>query len=343
MQQQLPVDAIDVISGARTISPDRLEFLAINIKQVGLIHPISVYENAAVPGRYNVISGRTRLSAVKMLGWPVIDAQISALGEIEREMAELGENLCRTDYTPIEKAHATHRYAELLAAAVPGLKEHIESHTRMTLEQDGQKAAQEAAAQDLASQPSPIAAVAKRTGRSKRSVQADITRAKAFTDAEQTVLRDRGLSGSRIDQVRKLKDPDRLGVMNLLGAGMTFSGAMSDVLGDRYVDDGEDDDPIADDQFLADCSARNQSNKTRFDADALLYRKIQKARVAFAKAIGWGGTKTKIHELGLYGRRLSFLLDAKHPRDWIHCPQCVRGQIKGGVCNTCKGGGYQLG
>ncbi len=123
-----------------------------------------------------------------------------------------------------------------------------------------------------------------------------------------------------------------------LERGLTENGFVVDI-----CSDGEDDDPISDEDFLASCRARGQSNKVRFDADALLYRKIQKLRLDFAKRIGWEATKAKVGEMGPYARRLMLFLEAKHPRDWLHCSQCVHGQTKTGICNACKGGGYILG
>ncbi len=305
---QIAVDSIDIISGARVVDPADQDMLTLNIKAVGLLHPISVCANQAVAGRYNMISGRNRLSAVKTLEWPLIDAIVKTYSEAQAMMAELGENLCRSDYTVIERADAVKRYADLVAATYPGLKEHLQSHARQDANLREGKKKKAAADADLAAQPSPVDVVAGKLGTTPRRVY------------------------------------DKVAAINLIASGMSYAQAMTDVLGDAYTDDGEDDDPISDEDFLASCPARKHASKIRFDADALLYRRIQKQRVAFSKRIGWAATKGKVAEMGVYTRRLMLFLEAKHPRDWLHCPNCVHGQAKGGsVCQYCKGGGYQLG
>ncbi len=341
---QIAVDSIDIISGARVVDPADQDMLTLNIKAVGLLHPISVCANQAVAGRYNMISGRNRLSAVKTLEWPLIDAIVKTYSEAQAMMAELGENLCRSDYTVIERADAVKRYADLVAATYPGLKEHLQSHARQDANLREGKKKKAAADADLAAQPSPVDVVAGKLGTTPRRVYEQIQLAGQFTDEEKVVLRDRKLSAQRLNAMAKLPSEDKVAAINLIASGMSYAQAMTDVLGDAYTDDGEDDDPISDEDFLASCPARKHASKIRFDADALLYRRIQKQRVAFSKRIGWAATKGKVAEMGVYTRRLMLFLEAKHPRDWLHCPNCVHGQAKGGsVCQYCKGGGYQLG
>ncbi len=349
---QIPVDSIDITSGFRHVDPAKIDLLALSIKSNGLFNPILVVENTEVRGRYFMVAGRNRLNAVKnKLGWQNIEGTVKQLTEIDRQLVELGENLCRSDYTPIEHATATARFASLYAAAHPEVKDYLENvrdkQTRNLKRGESAPAKAEAAAETaLANAPTPTKAVAKQFGVTTRKVERDIKRATAFTDEEKVVLADRKLTGRRLDELVAIPDrADTAQVINLLGAGMAFESAMKEVLGDRYVggEDDDEEDPLSDEQFLAGCPAREKANRSRFDADALFYRAIQKQKLQFGKSIGWSAIKAKIGEMGIYARRLLLFFDAKHPRDWLTCPNCRMGVNQGGECKTCKGGGYLLG
>ncbi len=342
---QVPVDSIDIVSGDRVEDPDQLDFLAMSVKSVGLLHPPVVMENPLVPGRHTMISGRRRLNVVKnLLKWQMIEVSIRTLSEVQIEMIETGENLCRLDYTAIERADAMKRYVALHSAAHPEVREYMEKVKANDKNLRQFKAAENEAEKPKDLPAGPIEAVAAKFGKAESTIRKSVKRAEAFTTEEKAVLRDRKLSNARLDALTKVAPAEKVVAINLLAAGMDYTEAMKEAVGDKFVDDGEDDDPIADEEFLASCPARKQSNKTKFDADALLYRAIQKQKIAFAKSIAWGGMKTKVGDGGSYMRRLMFFMETKHPRDWLHCGQCVQGLIKGGAtCGTCRGGGYVIG
>ncbi len=130
--------------------------------------------------------------------------------------------------------------------------------------------------------------------------------------------------------------------MNLIAAQMDYGEAMREVLGDRF--EGEADPEISDDEFLASCPIRKRVNTAKFDSDALLYRKLQKERIAFSRDIGWGKMRVIVANRGIYFRRLTLFLEAKHPREWVTCGRCVKGiNTEHQECSHCKGGGYQIG
>ena len=86
--------------------------LSLNIKNEGLIQPITV--RLLADGAYELIAGERRLRAVKLLGWPTIEAKI--LREVDDQKAaelSLVENLQRVDLNPIEEAQGFFKLQEM--------------------------------------------------------------------------------------------------------------------------------------------------------------------------------------------------------------------------------------
>jgi len=90
-----------------------LEELKTSINTHGLMQPIEVAPRE--DGSYELIFGLRRLEAVKELGWKTIPAVVRQRSEIERQMAEVAENVHRLPYGSKEKALAIAKYARLAA------------------------------------------------------------------------------------------------------------------------------------------------------------------------------------------------------------------------------------
>jgi ParB/RepB/Spo0J family partition protein len=85
--------------------------LASSIAEAGLINPLLVEE---VNGKYNLVAGERRLSAVKALGWEQVPVTIfTALSTSRRELIELHENVKRKDLSWQENVKAVQKYASL--------------------------------------------------------------------------------------------------------------------------------------------------------------------------------------------------------------------------------------
>jgi len=98
--QKIPVDKIGMGRyQARTSKVEEgLEDLADNIKKLGLINPITVFQKD--DGNYELITGQRRFLAIKdILGWKMIPARILPFepGETAAKALSLSENLFRAD------------------------------------------------------------------------------------------------------------------------------------------------------------------------------------------------------------------------------------------------------
>lgn len=90
------IDDIKVNAGRREAESRDVQELADNISQVGLLNPITVTPD------HTLIAGRHRLEAAKLLGWTEIECTVCEVNGLLAELAEIDENMVRTNLSPIE-------------------------------------------------------------------------------------------------------------------------------------------------------------------------------------------------------------------------------------------------
>ena len=83
--------------------PD-IEGLAASIAAEGLIEPIIITASVETPGKFTVVAGHRRLTAVRSLGLPTISALILDADVNRRLKLALIENIQREDMNPLDKA-----------------------------------------------------------------------------------------------------------------------------------------------------------------------------------------------------------------------------------------------
>ncbi len=90
--------------------------LAASITTVGLLNPITVTKGL------RLVAGYHRLQACRSLGWKVIPAVVLAGNDLDAALAEVDENLFRTELTVLERAEYLKRRKELYEAKYPSTK-----------------------------------------------------------------------------------------------------------------------------------------------------------------------------------------------------------------------------
>ncbi|GHV34463.1 chromosome partitioning protein ParB [Bacteroidia bacterium] len=85
----------------KDFSQDKIDELAANIKQVGIIQAITVRK---IGNKYQIISGERRFRAAQQADLTTIPAYIRVASDIETLVMAISENLQRTDLNPIELA-----------------------------------------------------------------------------------------------------------------------------------------------------------------------------------------------------------------------------------------------
>ena len=98
---KVKINEIKVNPGRRPANLDGINELARSISEVGLLNPITIDQE------HILVAGLHRLEAAKMLGWTEIECNVCTLDALQTELAEIDENVVRTELSVIE-------YGELL-------------------------------------------------------------------------------------------------------------------------------------------------------------------------------------------------------------------------------------
>lgn len=163
---RLPIESIVVRAGRKVRRS--VDDLAASIREVGLLNPITVDADNAL------ISGLHRLEACRLLGWHEIPVNVMGLDGKRSRLAEIDENLCRSEMTALERG-------ELLAERKV-LYEEMHPETKKGV-------AGGVARQGSASETVSFAAdAAAKTGLSRRSVEQSVQVAKAISPEAKAVI-----------------------------------------------------------------------------------------------------------------------------------------------------------
>ncbi len=129
----IPIENIVVGKRLRQIRQESVDVLAQSIRDVGQMNPILVTpildDEGQETGRFRLIAGNHRLEACKRLGMKEIAVTITTGSEMEMRLAEIDENLCRSELTHLELAeHLAERkllyemkYPETKNGGAPGM------------------------------------------------------------------------------------------------------------------------------------------------------------------------------------------------------------------------------
>ncbi len=118
---ETPISEIAVGARRRTVNRQKVAELAESIQDIGLLNPVSV--NRA-EGGYLLIAGLHRLEAAKVAGWATIPATLVTLGDLDAELAEIDENLIRSELSVLEKGDHLTRREEILSAKLQRAPSH---------------------------------------------------------------------------------------------------------------------------------------------------------------------------------------------------------------------------
>ena len=95
---KIPVNEIRVRPGRRDATAEAVKALAGSMAESGLMNPITV------DAGHSLIAGLHRLEAVKLLGWTEVECTVCELDGLHAELAEIDENLIRTNCSDLELA-----------------------------------------------------------------------------------------------------------------------------------------------------------------------------------------------------------------------------------------------
>lgn len=110
---KLNINTIHIKERKRSVNDQKLGELAASIAEIGLLNPVTVRANNS---HYELVAGLHRLKACELLGWDTIDAQVFEGDDTEAELAEIDENLRRSDLNDLQQSQHLSRREEILKA-----------------------------------------------------------------------------------------------------------------------------------------------------------------------------------------------------------------------------------
>lgn len=205
--ERVDIELVEVGRRLRDASPVTIEALAQSIREVGLLHPLTVYRRQIIRGAssvegYGLISGANRLEACRSIGMKEIDVNVVDLSELERQIAECDENLLGPTLTPSDRAMFTRRRKEAYEALHPEAKLGATGVGRDKVRQVGE-------ANDPADRFT--ADTAKATGQSERSVQRDAERGEKVSEEALALVKGTALdTGVYLDKLKRVARDDQV-------------------------------------------------------------------------------------------------------------------------------------
>lgn len=121
---ECPLDRIDLpeTQPRRHFDDERLQELAISIREKGLIQPLVVRREGE---RYRLIAGERRLRAARLAGLATLPVVVKDVAPEETFELALVENIQREDLNPIEEAEAYARLVEIRSYSQQQLAERV--------------------------------------------------------------------------------------------------------------------------------------------------------------------------------------------------------------------------
>lgn len=197
----------DIIIGDRKRELGDISQLAQSIKEIGLINPITILPDGTL------VAGRHRLAACASIKWEEIDVSIAQLDQLHAELAEIDENLIRSELTWTEQDKQLKRRKEIYEALHP--------ETKHVTERGGPGRGHKTS--DIVSPvltPSFAEDVSAKTGVSTRTVERSIQRAEAFTDEQMDLLEQADVTKTEATKIAQLPQPEREEAIKLVSRGI---------------------------------------------------------------------------------------------------------------------------
>jgi ParB-like chromosome segregation protein Spo0J len=169
--ERLAIEAIDVPEGRRTLNDVVVDAIAESMKVVGLRQPITV-RHFSNRSQYELVTGAHRHGAAIRLKWTEIDCFVAAEDDVDAELWEFDENLCRAELSEAEETELLLKRKEVY--------ERIHPETKKGGDRRSAKA--KSKSQDATSVDPPVAAfidaTAKQTGKNRATVARKVQRGK---------------------------------------------------------------------------------------------------------------------------------------------------------------------
>lgn len=191
LRTSVPVDRVEVGFRLRAVDQSKVDAIKASIAEIGLQSPITVRAKPDADGWWQLVAGAHRLAAASQSGMYRIDCIISSASDVDAELWEIDENLCRADLTPADRAIFTHRRKDL----------YLQKHPETAHGGDRRSSAQ---VEHLKTKRF-TAATAEATGVSDQTVRRDASRGEKISEVALRRLRGTRLdTGATLDKIKHL-------------------------------------------------------------------------------------------------------------------------------------------
>ncbi len=215
--RDIPLGDIVVKDRLRGCDKDWVRALVASIEEIGLQQPLAV-----VPlkdGKYRLVSGRHRLQAASRLKWYSVPCVVMNLNQVDRDLAEVDENLVRRQFDYLDFCRALDTRKTLYEA------KHPEAKNGGDRKSDDYRKNQS----EILSFRSESAA---KVGLSERSIELAVQVARAIDPAQANKLRSAGLADSQKDllTLAKMGPEDRKKAVALIESGKAENAATASAI-----------------------------------------------------------------------------------------------------------------
>lgn len=190
---------IEVSQRLRDLDEAQVDAIKDSVLAIGLLNPITVYPRdlirggLSVPG-FGLIAGAHRLEAYRRIGYEEIPASVVDLSDLEAQLAECDENLCRAELSPTDRARFVKRRKDAYEAFYPQSRHGSPGVSRQVGDIRERNENQRFTADTAA-----------KTGQSERAVQRDAERGEKVIPEVMDLVRGTKLdTGAYLDKIKRL-------------------------------------------------------------------------------------------------------------------------------------------
>lgn len=193
---KINVNEITVRDNRRKVNESKVSELSDSIKELGLLNPITVEEQN---GKYILIAGAHRLSAVKKLGYSEIECNVVSFeNSLLSELAEIDENLIRNELHYIDRADELAKRKRIYEQLYPETKH------------GGDRKSDKIKLQNLQfDKPTFVEDTAEKTNESKRSIYLSISRSEKLIPEIKEVIKEKDLPKYQADELTKMDEEEQ--------------------------------------------------------------------------------------------------------------------------------------
>ena len=205
---KIKISDIKVNSGRRAVESKPVEDLAKSIAAVGLINPITL------TGDYTLVAGLHRLEAAKQLGWAEIECSVVGMSGLQAELAEIDENIVRTNLTKQELGEQFLRRKELYEMLHPETKAGAAQAAGMN-----RAVGNNVSAKLAPTLKSFVEDTSEKTGMSKRAVSRLLQIANNLTEDAKQIVKANNMTQDTALKLSRLPGDQQAEAASLLAAG----------------------------------------------------------------------------------------------------------------------------